>query len=147
MPSSRDLRVRDDLVIPADELRESATRSRGPGGQHVNKTSTRVILRWSVTASGSVTEAQRRRLRHKLGARLTRAGDLVVSSDRTRSRVRNREYARDRIVAILTEALARPRPRKATRPTAASRVRHRDDKARRSKVKRTRRRVGPESDG
>ncbi len=146
MPSRRDLRVRGDLVIPADELRESATRSSGPGGQHVNKTSTRVSLRWNVTGSSCLSASQRRRLREKLGARLTRTGDLVVNSDRTRSRARNREHARDRIVEIVSSALARPRPRKPTRPTGASRVRRRAEKTRRSKVKRTRRRVGPGSD-
>ncbi len=147
MSSRRDLRVRGDLAIPAHELREAATRSSGPGGQHVNKVSTRVTLRWNVTDSSCLTTSQRRRLREKLGARLTGTGDLVVNSDRTRSRARNREYARDRIVEIVSAALARPRPRKPTRPTAASRVRRRAEKTRRSKVKRTRGRVGPGSDG
>ena len=146
MPSRSDLRVRVDLVIPADELREAASRSSGPGGQHVNKTSTRVTLRWNVSASSCLTASQRRRIREKLGGRLTRTGDLVVNSDRTRSRARNRESARDRIVEIVSSALARPRPRKLTRPTGASRVRRRTEKTRRSKVKRTRRRVGPGSD-
>ncbi len=147
MSPRRDLRVRADLVIPAGELREAATRSSGPGGQHVNKVSTRVTLRWNVAGSSSLTTSQRRRLREKLGARLTAMGDLVVNSDRTRSRARNREYARDRIVEIVSAALARPRPRKPTRPTAASRARRRAEKTRRSKVKRTRGRVGPGSDG
>lgn len=146
MPSRRDLRVRGDLVIPHDELLEAATRSRGPGGQHVNKTSTRVTLRWNVPGSACLTSNQRRRLREKLGARLTRTGDLVVNCDRTRSRARNREYARDRIVEIVAAALARPRPRKPTRPTTASRARRLTDKTRRSRVKQTRRRVAPGSD-
>jgi ribosome-associated protein len=146
MSMRRDLRVRDGLVISGDELQEAATRSSGPGGQHVNKTSTRVTLRWSVVDSACLSASQRRRLREKLGARLTRTGDLVVNSDRTRSRSRNREYARDRIVEIIAAALARPRPRTATRPTRASRVRRLSEKTRRSKVKRTRRRLGPDSD-
>ncbi len=147
MSSRRGLRVTQDLAIPPDELREAATRSSGPGGQHVNKVSTRVTLRWNVASSSRLTASQRRRLREKLGARLTTLGDLVVNSDRTRSRARNREYARDRIVEIVSAALARPRPRKPTRPTAASRVRRRAEKTRRAKVKRTRSRVGPGSDG
>lgn len=146
MASRRDLPVRGSLVIPADEIGEAASRSSGPGGQHVNKTSTRVTLRWNVTGSGCLTASQRRRLREKLGTRLTRTGDLIVNSDRTRSRARNRDYARARIVEIVSAALARQRRRKPTRPTAASRVRHRSDKTRRGKVKRTRRRAGPESD-
>ena len=147
MSSRRDLRVTRDLVIPPDELREAATRSSGPGGQHVNKVSTRVTLRWNVTGSRCLTTSQRRRLHEKLSGRLTGKGDLVVNSDRTRSRARNREYARDRIVEIVSAALAKRRPRKPTRPTAASRVRRRAEKTRRGKVKRTRGRVGPGSDG
>jgi len=142
----RDLRVRPGLVIPAAELRETASRSRGPGGQNVNKTSTRVTLRWNLDASACVTESQRRRLRERLGARLTRGGDLVLHSDRTRSLARNREDARQRLVEILLAALARPRPRRATRPTAASRARRLDAKTRRGVVKRTRRPVAPDRD-
>lgn len=146
MPSRRGLRVRGDLSIPEGELREAATRSSGPGGQHVNKTSTRVTLRWNALRSPSLTPAQRRRLAEKLGARLTRTGDLVVHSDRTRSRARNRELARERIVELVAGALARPRPRKATRPSTASRMRRRDEKTHRGRLKRTRGRVGPDSD-
>jgi len=146
MASRRDLPVRGRLVIPAEEIREAATRSSGPGGQHVNKTSTRVTLRWNVTASTCLSAGQRSRLREKLGTRLTGRGDLVVNSDRTRSRARNREFARARIVEIVSNALARQRPRKPTRPTKASRVRRRSEKVHRGKVKRTRRRVGPDSD-
>lgn len=146
MASRRDLPVRGALVIPAEEIREAATRSSGPGGQHVNKTSTRVTLRWSVTASACLSASQRRRLREKLGTRLTRTGDLVVNCDRTRSRARNREFARERIVEIVSNALARQRPRRPTKPTKASRVRRRSEKVHRGKVKRTRRRVGPDSD-
>ena len=146
MSARGELRVRFDLVIPADELREAATRSRGPGGQHVNKTSTRVTLRWNVTNSECVTDSQRRRLRLKLGSRLTRRGDLVVNCDRTRSRARNRDYARARIVEIVSGALTRQRPRRPTKPTRASRVRRLDAKSRRGSVKRRRQAVGPESD-
>jgi ribosome-associated protein len=145
MPAE-DLRVRHDLVIPADEREEAASRSRGPGGQHVNKASTRVSLRWNVESSPSLTPGQRSRLVERLGHRLTRAGDLVVHSDRTRSRARNREYARDRIATLVRAALERPRPRHATAPTRASRVRRRSEKTRRGKLKRTRGRVGPEPD-
>ena len=146
MTSRRDLPVRGTLVIPAEEIREAATRSSGPGGQHVNKTSTRVTLRWNVTSSGCLSASQRRRLREKLGTRLTRAGDLVVNCDRTRSRARNREFARARIVEIVSNALARQRPRKPTKPTKGSRARRRSEKVHRGKVKRTRRRVGSDSD-
>ena len=146
MSGRADLPIRDDLVIPADELREAATRSRGPGGQHVNKTSTRVTIRWNVASSPCLTARQRRRLEQKPGPRLTRRGDLVVNCDRTRSRARNREHARARIVEIVSGALTRPRPRRPTEPTRASRVRRLEAKTRRSTIKRRRRAVAPDSD-
>jgi ribosome-associated protein len=141
-----DLPVGHGVVIPAEEIREAASRSGGPGGQHVNKTSTRVTLRWNVSKSPSLSSGQRYRIESRLGARLTRTGDLVVNSDRTRSRARNREYARDRIVEIVAGALARQAARRPTKPSKTSKKRRLDDKTRRSAVKRTRRSVGPDSD-
>jgi ribosome-associated protein len=146
MAGQQDLRVRAGLVIPAGELHEAATRSSGPGGQHVNKTSTRVTIRWSVAASAALSGAQRRRLRSQLGSRITRAGDLVVHCDRTRSRARNREIARDRLVEIVSGALARQKPRRATRPSKASRVRRVDAKTRRGAIKQGRGPVRSDSD-
>jgi len=146
MTAREDLRVRDDLVIPAEELREAATRSRGPGGQHVNKTSTRVTLRWSVSASPSLTASQRRRLLSRLGKRITRKGDLVVHCDRSRSRTRNREHARERIVELVREALTVRRVRKPTAPSKAARTRRIDAKTRRGGVKRMRGSVDSDSD-
>lgn len=146
MGARDDLHVGLGVTIPADEIREAASRSGGPGGQHVNKTSTRVTLRWSVAKSKSLSASQRRRIESQLGTRLTRSGDLVVNCDRTRSRARNREYAQERIVEIVQGALARRTPRRSTRPTKASRTRRLDDKTRRGAVKRRRRSVTPESD-
>jgi ribosome-associated protein len=146
MSGQRDLSVRHDLVIRAGELREAASRSGGPGGQHVNKTSTRVTLRWSVTRSECLSATQRRRLLSRLASRLTRTGDLVVHCDRTRSRARNREFARERIAEIVSGALVRQTPRRATRPTKTSRVRRLDAKTRRGAIKRTRGAVGTDSD-
>lgn len=146
MSGRGELRVRDDLVIPAPELQEAATRSSGPGGQHVNKTSTRVTLRWNVASSECLTPYQKRRLQQKLAARLTRRGDLIVNCDRTRSRARNREHARARIVEIVSGALARRLPRRPTKPTRASRVRRLEAKNRRGTVKSRRGAVAPDSD-
>jgi len=138
-----DLTVRSGLVIPASEITEVASRSGGPGGQHVNKTSTRVTLRWEVTSSGALDEKQRRRILSKLAARLTRRGVLVVHAQRFRSRARNRELARERLVELVDAALARPRARRPTRPTRASRERRLAQKSQRATVKRTRARVDP----
>jgi ribosome-associated protein len=142
--SERDLPVRRGLAIPEGELRESASRSGGPGGQHVNKVSTRVTLRWNALESAVLTPAQLRRLRRRLGARLTRSGELVVHARRHRSRARNRELARERLAELVRQALASPKPRVPTRPSRAARERTLAVKRRRSHVKRSRRPVRDE---
>ncbi len=146
MVAPRDLRVSSELRIPGAEIREAASRSRGPGGQHVNKTSTRVSLRWNLEASDVLSAAQRRRLRARLGARISRTGDLAVHCDRTRSRARNRELARERLAELLAGALAQARPRKATRPSPASKARRLESKQRRGKLKRGRGRIAPDTE-
>jgi ribosome-associated protein len=141
-----DLKVRSKLVIPADELVELASRAGGPGGQHVNKSNTRVTLRWSVVKSAALTEPQRNRLLERLATRLTRRGELVVHADRSRSRSHNRERARERIADIVRRALTVERSRVATRPTRGSRERSREGKQQRSVLKKKRARVRPEDD-
>lgn len=140
--SGRDLEVKRRLVIPAAELRESASRSGGPGGQHVNKTSTRVTLRWCAAESAVLSGSQRARLRRRLGSRLTRSGDLVVHARRFRSRGRNRELARERLAELVRDALATPKARVPTARSRASRERTLQAKQRRARIKRTRGRVG-----
>jgi len=139
--SGRDLEVQRGVVIPATELREAASRSGGPGGQHVNKTSTRVTLRWNAVESAALTPQRRARLLRRMRRRLTRSGDLVVHARRFRSRARNRELARERLAELVREALALPRHRVTTRPTRASRERTRSTKQRRAGTKRLRRPV------
>jgi len=140
-----DLAIRPGLRIPASELVEQASRSSGPGGQHVNKASTRVSLRWRITESEALTPAQRSRLLRRLASRLTRQGELIVHADRHRSRSRNREAARERLAELVAAALRQPTRRVATRPTRASRERTLASKERRSRVKRERRRPAEES--
>jgi len=130
--------VRADLVIPAGELREEVSRSGGPGGQHVNKVSTRVTLRWSVAASQALAPAQRQRMLARLASRLTREGELIVQSDEARSQLQNRLAARARLALLVREALREPKVRHATRPTRASQKRRREGKRRRAGVKRLR---------
>ena len=131
----RDLEVRPGLVIPGIELQESASRSSGPGGQNVNKTSTRVTLRWDVGASESLTEAQRHRIFERLASRLTLAGELLVHAQAHRTRPRNRELARARLAELVRDALRVQRKRVSTKPTTGSRRRVRDAKKRRSTIK------------
>lgn len=141
MSAGGDLEVRRGLVIPAAELEELASRASGPGGQNVNKVSTRVTLRWSVTDSKALSPAQRARLLERLGTRLTRHGVLVVNASRMRSRVRNRELARERLAELVADALTVQRSRTATRPTRASKQRRQVAKQQRSQLKRRRGRV------
>jgi ribosome-associated protein len=138
------LEVRPGLRIPADEIHETASRSGGPGGQHVNKTETRVTLRWNVAESRALGEDHRRRLVTRLASRLTNRGHLVVHAQRFRSRGRNRALARERLAELVREALRPRTARVATRPSRAQRERRLDAKRRRSTTKRGR--VRPRED-
>jgi ribosome-associated protein len=133
--SRRDLEVRSGLVIPAPELVESASRAGGPGGQHVNKTSTRVTLRWNVRTSDALTAAQRRRLLTRLDSRLTRGGELVVHARASRSRATNRDAARDRLAEIVRDALRVQRKRVPTRAGKGAIERRLQAKKRRATTK------------
>jgi ribosome-associated protein len=133
--------VQRDLLIPAAELHESASRSGGPGGQHVNKANTRVTLRWNVSESAALDDERRRRLLRRLKSRLTTRGHLVVHAGRHRSRARNLTLARERLADLVREALATRRARVATRPGRAARDRSLEAKRRRGLLKRTRTRV------
>lgn len=135
-----------DLVIPEVELVEQASRSSGPGGQHVNKTNTRVTLRWNLETSGAIGRIRRARLKHSLAHRLTRKGELVVHASRHRSRARNRDLARERLAELVRDGVAVPRTRRATKPTKAARSKIRTAKLRQSKRKQLRRRVNPDGD-
>jgi len=134
-----DLDVGFGVVIPARELVEQFSRSGGPGGQRTNKVATRVSLAWDVAASRALDDAQRARLRTRLGARLTGRGELVVHAQSSREQARNRAEARTRMAALVRDALAPPdRPRRATKPTRGSVKRRLADKRRRSETKRGR---------
>jgi len=133
------LRIRRGLVIPESELSESASRSSGPGGQHVNKTNTRVTLRWNVRRSEVLSDTQRSRLLTRLQHRLTSQGELVLHAS-SRSQLRNREAVRERLARIVSDALATQRPRVASKPSKRSVSRSIAAVKRRSEIKRSRRR-------
>jgi ribosome-associated protein len=137
-----DLRVNSWLLIPAGELSERFSRSSGPGGQGVNTTDSRVELSFDVARSPSLTEAARRRALGRLQHRLT-DGVLTIASSGERSQLMNREEARERLAAILRDAVAPPKPpRVPTKPSRGARERRLDDKRRRSQTKRNRRYSG-----
>lgn len=139
-----DLPLPDGNRIPAAELTEQASRSSGPGGQHVNTSSTRVTLRWNLRESCGLTTEARERATVRLASRLTRTGELVVHADRHRSRHRNREAARERLQALVAAAIVVPATRRPTRPTRASQARRMDEKRLRGASKQRRRSGGDE---
>lgn len=112
----RGLRVNEAVVIPLAELVVRATRSGGPGGQHVNTSSTRIELVWNVRTSAALDGAARARLERALAARLDSEGNLRVVASDTRSQRQNRELAEERLAAAVRKALVVPKPRKRTRP-------------------------------
>ena len=134
-----DVTINSQVVIPSSELGETFVRAGGPGGQHVNKTSTTVELRWNPGNSDALDATARARLLSKLAARLTASGDLVVVAGDHRSQLRNREIARERLAAIVRGALFRPKRRVATRPSRRAKERRLQAKKIRSRRKRDRR--------
>lgn len=133
------------LVIPGRELTERFSRSSGPGGQAVNTTDTRVELLFTPATSTAFTPAQRARVLRALGESLDGGQIRVVASSRA-SQLRNRTEARDRLAALLRDALMPPPPRRRrTRPSRRARQRRLDAKRHRGQTKALRRRPGPGS--
>ena len=135
-----DLRVSVDVVIPSGELKWRFDPSGGPGGQHSNKSSTRVELTFSLADSNAFADLLRTRVLERLGADAPE-GVITVQVSESRSQWRNRQIARRRLVEILLEAMRPPPPkRRATRPTRSSRERRLSAKRARSQTKRLRKR-------
>jgi ribosome-associated protein len=133
------LDVDHSLSIPRSELTFRATRSGGPGGQHVNTSSTRIELLWNVAASRALSEHLRVRLAERLGARMDAEGNIRVVASAHRSQARNRADAEARLAALVRRALHVPRARKKTRPTRAAIQTRLDHKRKISDKKRNRR--------
>jgi ribosome-associated protein len=129
-----ELSIRPGVALPLSEIELRTSRSSGPGGQHANVTASRVEASFDVHASAALSEAQKARIASRLGPRVTAA------AQDTRSQLRNRELALQRLAERLGHALEVPRPRVKTRPTAASRRKREGSKRRRSETKRARRR-------
>jgi ribosome-associated protein len=133
------LQVNDTLSIPRNELDVRVSRASGAGGQHVNKTSSRVEIFWSVLGSRALTEEQRARLMAKLASRLTTEGSIRVVASDMRSQSRNRDLAEERLADLVRQALIVPRKRRATKPTRAAKEARLESKKRHSTKKRDRR--------
>lgn len=136
---SNALEVSPEFSIPLTEVEYRASRSGGPGGQHVNTSSTRIELWWDVAGSPSLTPAQRELLLGRLRPRLDSSGRLRLVSSGSRSQLRNREEVTKRFRSLVAKALVVPKRRKPTRPTPAAKAARLQGKRRRSITKERRR--------
>lgn len=127
--------ITPSLAIDESEIEESFVRASGPGGQHVNTTSTAVQLRFDIRRSPSLPNEVAIRLMKLAGSRVTQDGVIVIVAQNHRSQLRNREEALARLVELIREATVRPKSRRATKPTKASKERRLASKERRSGVK------------
>lgn len=134
------IRISPSIFIDEAELVEKATRASGPGGQHVNKTSSAIELRFNVRAS-ALADDVKERLIGLAGSRATLEGVIVIFAQEHRSQELNRQAARERLFELIRRAAHRPKKRRPTRPTLASKVRRLEGKAKRSGIKSGRGRV------
>lgn len=137
-PPANSLAVNESVAIPRSELDVRVSRSSGAGGQHVNKTSSRVEIFWNVPASRALSDDERTRLLDKLGSRLTTEGSVRVVASDMRSQGRNRDLAEERLAELVRRALVVPRKRRPTKPTRASKEARLEGKKRQASKKKDR---------
>ena len=138
------LQVTPSIAIDDSEIEERFVRASGPGGQNVNKVATAVQLRFDAERSTSIDDEVRARLKTIAGSRMTSDGVLVIDSRTFRTQAQNREAARERLVELVRKAAIRPKRRRKTRPSGASKLQRLDSKRRRSTTKQRRRDVAGE---
>ena len=140
------IRITQTIEIDPTEIREKFIRASGPGGQNVNKVATAVQLRFNVKNSPSLPEDVRLRLLSLGGKRITQRGILIIDARRYRTRQRNRLDALDRLTDLIRRAARKPKPRRKTKPSLASKERRLDAKKRRGRLKSLRGPVPPSED-
>ncbi len=143
---SSTLFINSQLEIPESELEITTSRSGGPGGQHVNTTSSKVTLRWNIAQSQVLSEKVRAQLMKNLVSRLTLQGELVLQVDTSRSQMQNREIAFERLTIIIQKALLISKKRIPTKPKKSAKLRRLNDKSHVSNTKRQRKSSAGESE-
>jgi ribosome-associated protein len=134
----QDLPIKNGITIPEHELHITASRAGGPGGQHVNKTSTKAIVRWNVRQSVALTHEQKERIIAKLGSELTSEGDLITQSSATRGLQQNKHLALSHLAKKVSQALHVPKKRIATAIPKATKEAFLQQKKQRSQIKKMR---------
>ena len=133
-----DLPIKNGIIIPANELEITASRSGGAGGQHVNKTETRITVRWNIKNSIALDEKQKERVIKNLQTRLTKEEELVIHNSESRSQQQNKEMALEILAQIVRKALHVPKKRIKTRVPKKEKEKRLQQKAERSKIKKMR---------
>ncbi len=139
-----DLLVKNGITIPEHELEITASRAGGPGGQHVNKTSTKITVRWNVKTTVALNDSQKERVLQNLNTRLTSDGDLIIHSSATRSQEQNRRMALENLTQIVSKALYVPKKRMRTRISRSAKEARLEGKKRLSARKKMRGKISEE---
>lgn len=135
------LQINQAIAIPQSELKITTSRSSGPGGQHVQKTSSRVQLRWNIATSQVLTDKERALLLERLESKLVGEEEILITVESERSQLRNKEHAFKRLAQIIRRALLTPKKRIKTKATKSSQIKRVDNKKRRGQLKKLRRLV------
>lgn len=130
-----DIHVKNGITIPEHELEITTSRSGGAGGQHVNKTDTRITIRWNIITTSALNDAQKKLVLENLGGRLTTEGDLIINNSESRSQQQNRENALRQLALTVAKALYVPRKRMKTRVPKSAQEARLQSKSKKSSIK------------
>jgi ribosome-associated protein len=133
-----DVAVKNGIIIPEHELEITTSRSGGAGGQHVNKTSTKITVRWNVKTTSALNDEQKNRVLEKLASQLTAEGDLIIHSSATRSQEQNRKMALVRLAQIVSKALYVQKKRMKTKVSESTKHARLEEKSHRGHIKKLR---------